>query len=133
VLLSLLRPAAASNGRAPARSRKGHGELRHAHPHRGPHEHGDLPRDAHSPDEHGKPGHRDLHAPSHSHGQSLAHPHSPGLLDDSIRRSREGVRTVTLALAILAATAAAQAFVFALTGSLACRGGDLLLGVCRCL
>jgi cation diffusion facilitator family transporter len=63
------------------------------------------------------------------------HPHSHGLLDESIKRSRVGVRTVTLALVILGATAAAQAFVFVLTGSLALladlihNGGDALTAV----
>ncbi len=63
------------------------------------------------------------------------HPHSHGLLDESIKRSRDGVRTVTLALVILGANAAAQAFVFVLTGSLALladlihNGGDALTAV----
>jgi cation diffusion facilitator family transporter len=52
-------------------------------------------------------------AHDHSHG------HSHGLVDDSIKRSRDGVRAVALALAILALTAAAQVAVFALSGSVA--------------
>jgi cation diffusion facilitator family transporter len=53
-----------------------------------------------------------------------AHPHayrghSHGLLDPSIKRSRAGVRAVGLALLILGVTAAAQAAVFALSGSVA--------------
>jgi cation diffusion facilitator family transporter len=47
------------------------------------------------------------------------HPHSHGLVDDSIKRSREGLRAVGLALLILAATAIAQTFVFAASGSVA--------------
>ena len=99
-----------------------HGALRHAHPHAGPHGHdGD-----HIPHP---------HSDSHDHGDPHAHGHSHGLIDASIKRSREGVRTVTVALAILAATAAAQALVFALTGSLALladlihNGGDALAAI----
>jgi cation diffusion facilitator family transporter len=88
-----------------------HGALRHAHPHSGPHAH-------HSHDDH-------EHPPDHSHG----------LVDESIKRSREGVRSVSIALAILAGTAAIQALVFALTGSLALladlihNGGDALTAI----
>jgi cation diffusion facilitator family transporter len=48
-----------------------------------------------------------------------AHGHSHGLVDPSIRRSRAGMRAVARALGLLAATAAAQALVFALSGSVA--------------
>ena len=50
---------------------------------------------------------------SHEHG------HSHGLVDDSIKRSREGLRAVGLALAVLGLTAAAQAVVFAVSDSVA--------------
>jgi cation diffusion facilitator family transporter len=96
-----------------------HGALRHAHPHRGPHVHAE----AHP------------HPHPHVHAEAHSRPHSHGLLDESIKRSREGVRTVTIALAILAVTAAAQALVFALTGSLALladlihNGGDALTAI----
>jgi cation diffusion facilitator family transporter len=99
-----------------------HGALRHAHPHAGPHEH---------PNAHAPHPHSHDHSRSHGHG----HGHSHGLIDASIKRSREGVRTVAVALAILAATAAAQALVFALTGSLALladlihNGGDALTAI----
>jgi cation diffusion facilitator family transporter len=92
-----------------------HGALRHAHPHTGPHEHDDE----HPHEDHGERGH------GHSHG----------LVDESIKRSREGVQAVALALAILAGTAAIQALVFALTGSLALladlihNGGDALTAI----
>ena len=56
------------------------------------------------------------HAHSHAHG---GHDHSHGLVDASIKRSRAGVRAVALALLILGLTAAAQAAVFALSGSVA--------------
>ncbi len=103
-----------------------HGAHRHAHPHNGPHEHAPHPHPA-------SHDHRRTH--THSHPHSHTHPHSHGLVDDSIKRSREGVRAVALALAILAATAATQAIVFALTGSLALladlihNGGDALTAV----
>lgn len=93
-----------------------HGPLRHAHPHTGPHEHD---RHEHTHDDHDE----------HTHG------HSHGLVDESIKRSREGVRAVTLALGILASTAAVQALVFALSGSLALladlihNGGDALTAI----
>ena len=95
-----------------------HGALRHAHPHRGPHAH-------HSHTDH---EHQDDHD-GHTHG------HSHGLVDESIKRSRAGVRTVTIALGILAGTAAVQALVFALSGSLALladlihNGGDALTAI----
>lgn len=94
-----------------------HGGLRHAHPHIGPHEHHDHAQRENA--DHGE----------HTHG------HSHGLVDESIKRSREGVRVVALALAILCVTAAAQAAVFALSGSLALladlihNGGDALTAI----
>jgi cation diffusion facilitator family transporter len=51
------------------------------------------------------------HAPGHSH--------SHGLVDDSIKRSREGVRAVSFALAVLGLTALVQAVVFVASGSVA--------------
>lgn len=53
------------------------------------------------------------------HSHAWAGPHSHGLVDDSIKRSREGVRAVSLALVVLALTAAAQALVFVASGSVA--------------
>jgi cation diffusion facilitator family transporter len=47
------------------------------------------------------------------------HTHSHGLVDSSIKRSREGVRAVALALGILGVAAAAQAVIFVVTGSVA--------------
>ena len=55
--------------------------------------------------------------PHHAHDDG--HGHSHGLVDRSILRSRAGVRTVALSLAILALTAGIQAAVFALSGSVA--------------
>jgi len=48
-----------------------------------------------------------------------AAPHSHGLVHDSIKRSRAGVRAVLLALAVLGLTAVAQALVLSLSGSVA--------------
>jgi cation diffusion facilitator family transporter len=62
-----------------------------------------------------RPGHRHDHPARLSHG----HGHSHGLVDESIKRSRDGVRAVSASLAVLLATAVAQALVFALTGSVA--------------
>ena len=45
--------------------------------------------------------------------------HSHGLVDDSIKRSREGVRAVGLSLAVLGSAAIAQTAIFAATGSVA--------------
>lgn len=67
----------------------------HSHPHDGPHHHEDP-------------------APIHT-----AHAHSHGLVDDSIKRSREGVRAVLIALAVLGAAAIAQTVIFVLSGSVA--------------
>jgi cation diffusion facilitator family transporter len=47
------------------------------------------------------------------------HGHSHGLVHDSIKRSREGVRAVSVALLVLGVTAGAQALVFAWSGSVA--------------
>ena len=53
------------------------------------------------------------------HAHAAGHGHSHGLVDDSIKRSRAGMRAVALALLVLSLTAAAQAVVFALSGSVA--------------
>jgi cation diffusion facilitator family transporter len=45
--------------------------------------------------------------------------HSHGLVDPSIKRSRDGLRAVALALLVLAVTAAAQTAVFVASGSVA--------------
>jgi cation diffusion facilitator family transporter len=75
-----------------AGDRHRHGRLEHSHPHSGPHEHG---------------------TGTHTHG------HSHGLVDESIKRSRKGIRAVALSLAVLGATAVAQTLIFVLTGSVA--------------
>jgi cation diffusion facilitator family transporter len=45
--------------------------------------------------------------------------HSHGLIDDSVKRSRAGVRAVGLSLAVLGGAAIAQTAIFAATGSVA--------------
>jgi cation diffusion facilitator family transporter len=50
---------------------------------------------------------------------TLRHEHSHGLVDASIKRSRDGVRAVSISLAVLLATAVLQAGVFVVTGSVA--------------
>ena len=52
----------------------------------------------------------------HSHGE---HGHSHGLVHSSIKRSREGVRAVSISLAVLGLTAIGQAAVFVAAGSVA--------------
>jgi cation diffusion facilitator family transporter len=53
------------------------------------------------------------------HAHAGGHAHSHGLVDDSVKRSRAGMRAVALALLVLGLAAAAQAAVFALSGSVA--------------
>jgi cation diffusion facilitator family transporter len=57
--------------------------------------------------------HDDRHDPDEGHG------HSHGLVDPSITRSRDGLRVVGVSLALLAVTAAAQAAIYVVTGSVA--------------
>jgi cation diffusion facilitator family transporter len=45
--------------------------------------------------------------------------HAHGLIDDSVKRSREGVRAVGLSLAVLGSAAIVQTAIFAATGSVA--------------
>lgn len=79
-----------------------HGATVHSHPHRGPHTHSEHSHDHH---DHGV-----------GHG---GHGHSHGLIDPSIKRSREGLRAVALSLAILGLTALAQVAIYAASGSVA--------------
>jgi cation diffusion facilitator family transporter len=53
---------------------------------------------------------------NHSHD---GHGHSHGLVDPSIKRSREGLRVVAISLALLAITAGAQAAIYIATNSIA--------------
>jgi cation diffusion facilitator family transporter len=81
-----------------------HGRHVHAHAHGGPHRHVLKPRRS---------------GPVHEHGSGGGHSHSHGLVDPSIKRSREGLRAVAIALVVLGLTAAAQAVVFLASGSVA--------------
>jgi cation diffusion facilitator family transporter len=64
--------------------------------------------------------HRHLRYPHRCQGvDHRSHDHSHGLIDQSIVRSRDGVRTVSISLAVLGLTAALQAAIFALSGSVA--------------
>jgi cation diffusion facilitator family transporter len=72
----------------------------HEHPH--PHEHGH--------------GHGNERAHGHDHAPGG---HSHGLVHESIKRSREGLRAVGLALVVLGGTAIAQLLVFVASGSVA--------------
>src|SRR3954463_15341252 len=55
----------------------------------------------------------------HPHRHGHDHGHSHGLVDDSIKRSREGIRAVLISLGVLGLAAVAQTLVFALSGSVA--------------
>ncbi len=65
---------------------------------------------------------RDEHGKGHDHGdrhESEGHGHTHGLVDRSIVRSREGVKAVSISLAVLGAASATQLAVFVLSGSVA--------------
>jgi cation diffusion facilitator family transporter len=66
--------------------------------------------------DHGEGPHRHAHAQAPEGG---GHGHSHGLVDRSIVRSRDGVRTVGVSLVVLAFSAAAQVVVFVATHSVA--------------
>jgi cation diffusion facilitator family transporter len=74
------------------------------------------------------------HHHDHEHGEH-DHGHSHGLIDDSIQRSREGVKAVSLSLGVLGLAAVLQALVFAASGSIALladlihNGGDALTAI----
>jgi cation diffusion facilitator family transporter len=58
------------------------------------------------------------HSPGHHHAGRHA-PHSHGLVDRSIVRSREGIKAVSLSLAVLGLAAGFQVAIFLLSGSVA--------------
>jgi divalent metal cation (Fe/Co/Zn/Cd) transporter len=78
--------------------------LTHSHPHSGPHTHEPDPDHHHDHDHHHGPG---------DHG------HTHGLIDPTIKRSREGIRAVVLSLLVLGLAAAAQTVIFVATSSVA--------------
>ena len=55
----------------------------------------------------------------HGHGHADGHDHSHGLVHESIKRSREGIRAVLIALGILGLAAVVETLIFALSGSVA--------------
>ena len=83
----------------------------HSHPHEGPHRHLVLALLPSHPVKRGEDGHE------HDHGGG--HGHSHGLIDDAVKRSRAGIRAVSLSLAVLGLTALGQTAVFVLGGSIA--------------
>jgi divalent metal cation (Fe/Co/Zn/Cd) transporter len=99
------------------RQRHRHGRRVHSHLHRGPHRHLTmLRRSEPSVSSHGRVEDRD-HGHAHSGGREHGHLH--GLVDDSIKRSREGIRAVLLSFAVLGLAAVAQTVVFVASGSIA--------------
>jgi Co/Zn/Cd efflux system component len=94
-----------------------HGTLVHNHPHSHPTgvHHDDPGAHDHL---HGH-DHTHDHDHDHAHSDDQGHGHSHGLVDRSILRSREGVRTVSVSLGILGLTAAIQAVIFFSSGSVA--------------
>jgi cation diffusion facilitator family transporter len=66
----------------------------------------------------GEHEHEHEHGRAHNH-EHEGHGHSHGLVDRSIIRSRDGVRTVAISLAVLTAAAAVQTIIFVATGSVA--------------
>jgi Co/Zn/Cd efflux system component len=118
----------------------GHGSIEHEHQHRAgvdhdrpeAHEHShDValvdaaardhphPQDehGHARNEHGHGHSHDTHAHGHTHNGE--HGHSHGLVDRSIVRSREGVTTVAISLAVLGLATLIQLAIFVLSGSVA--------------
>jgi cation diffusion facilitator family transporter len=99
-----------------------HGLWTHEHHHHGPHRHPRLPF-------------RSIENTDHHHPDDHGHGHTHGRVDRSIVRSRAGVRAVSISLVVLAVTAALQAVVFALSGSVALladlihNGGDALTAI----
>ena len=89
-----------------------HGSRTHVHPNRGAHRHLSALRLS-------EPVESDAAHRDHSSERHHDHGHTHGRVDPSIVRSRSGVRAVALSLIVLAVTAALQAVVFLLSGSVA--------------
>ena len=88
-----------------------HGRHTHTHPHGGTHRHLGHPHRSETP--------RGRHDRDHAHEHDQGHGHSHGLVDPSIVRSHDGVRTVAISLAVLGVTAGIQALIFSVSGSVA--------------
>jgi divalent metal cation (Fe/Co/Zn/Cd) transporter len=92
-----------------------HGHRVHVHEHAGPHRHPLRPFRSQP-----VPSRRETQARHDGHDREHhEHVHSHGLIDDSIKRSREGIRAVSLSLAVLGVAAIAQTVVFVASGSIA--------------
>jgi divalent metal cation (Fe/Co/Zn/Cd) transporter len=90
-----------------------HGRHQHSHPYRGRHRHLTALRSS-------EPIYARHTNAEHPHQHELGgHGHSHGLIDESIKRSREGIRVVCLSLAVLGLAAVAQTLVFLASGSIA--------------
>jgi len=90
----------------------------HSHAHRSPHRHLTalkLSESAAPAKLHADPDQRHRHAYRHGGG----HGHTHGLVDDSIKRSHEGIRAVLRSLAVLSLAGVAQTIVFVASGSIA--------------
>jgi divalent metal cation (Fe/Co/Zn/Cd) transporter len=110
-----------------------HGERVHSHPHAGPHRHllrglrVSTPVDGRQEHDAGRGGNHAHDDARHAHddadhdhdGGHDGHGHSHGLVDESIKRSREGIRAVLLSLLVLGLAAGAQTAVFVASGSIA--------------
>jgi cation diffusion facilitator family transporter len=92
-----------------------HGKTIHSHAHVGPHRHLTAPRLSRPAVASGVARHRDYH----HHRYYRDHGHSHGLIDETIKRSREGIRAVSLSLGVLGVAALGQTVVFVASGSIA--------------
>jgi cation diffusion facilitator family transporter len=105
-----------------------HGNYTHSHVHSGRHRHVSHPAAAVLAHDH-------EHDHGHDHDHDHSHGHSHGLIDESIKRSREGVRAVSVSLAVLGLATVLQTLIFAASGSIALladlihNGGDALTAV----
>jgi cation diffusion facilitator family transporter len=68
---------------------------------------------------HDRPGHDHAGHQDEDRAHDEGHGHSHGLIDESIKRSHDGIRAVSLSLAVLGLTAIAQTGVFIASGSIA--------------
>jgi len=92
-----------------------HGHHVHRHPHTGAHRHVTLGLRLSEPVAETADDHEHDHDTENEHG----HGHSHGLVDRSILRSRAGIKAVSLSLAILTVTAAAQTAIYVVVLSVA--------------
>ncbi|MDL2362955.1 MAG: cation diffusion facilitator family transporter [Patescibacteria group bacterium] len=94
-----------------------------------PTEHNEHPHD-HADHDHGH-----SHDQAHGHNHGEPHGHSHGLVDESIIRSKEGVKAVSLSFAVLFVASMLQLFVYSFSGSIALltdlihNGGDALTAI----